>query len=118
MCEHSTCLPTPEEASKLISRGYGARMATYAFSPDRERYRFVGPSIVGCEGGRLLSSTKGGACTFRRDDGRCELHDLNLKPMEGRLAHHSRDWLPVRMEVVARWGRGDFQRLSAEMGAH
>ena len=29
-----------------------------------------------------------GYCTFFRD-GLCELHDLGLKPTEGRLSHHS-----------------------------
>lgn len=60
-----------------------------------------------------------GWCTFRRDDGLCELHDKGLKPTEGTLSHHSirmdnfnpkksiswlvaKEWLPLLKYVTKR----------------
>ena len=101
MCESSTCLPTPDEALALVARGLGHRLATFAFEPDPAKYRCVGPAPAGQEGARDLSHTRSGPCTFYRDGG-CELHDSG-KPLEGRLAHHDRPWLPIRMQVLGEW---------------
>lgn len=114
MCEHSTCLPTPDEARALIRAGHGARLATYAFAPDPSKLRFVGPAVRGSEGGRGLAHTRGGACTFYAD-GKCSLHDAGLKPLEGRLALHDRPWLPVRMHVAATWKGRQFDSVLAAL---
>jgi hypothetical protein len=77
MCEHKACWPTPEEAATLIERGYGDRLV---------KEHFIGH-------GRLRHVLRGrddeGRCTFLTADGLCELHDPGLKPLEGRLAHHT-----------------------------
>lgn len=97
MCEGSTCLPTPQEAAVLVSR-FPGRMAEYVFSKT-----VTAPAPAGREGqGLPLCSTNLGRCTFRSVEG-CELHELGLKPMEGRLAHHDRDTHAVRMSVLATW---------------
>ena len=100
MCEFSTCLPTEAEAQQLIDAGYGDRLATYRW-PDSPR-AVTGPAPKGKEG-QTLATTMSGACTFRLPDGRCELHDLGLKPLEGRLALHNRPWQMVRTEVLRHW---------------
>jgi hypothetical protein len=113
MCAHSVCLPTPEEARILIKRGYGPRLATYQLCPDPTQLVFVGPAPKGKEGARALPDT-GAACTFYTD-GECELHDLGLKPLEGRLAHHDRDPAPIRIHMSTLWRGKTFNSVLAKL---
>lgn len=113
MCEHSTCLPTPAEARELIRRGFADRLATYRFWPQPDKLAFVGPAPAGKEGADL-STTKQGACTFYVN-GLCELHALGLKPLEGRLAHHDRPWLPIREHVAGQWRGMQFVSVKAAL---
>lgn len=109
MCANSTCLPTPNEAQALIEAGYGPRLATYRFWPDRDNMAVIGPAPRGREGSRNLMHTKRG-CTFF--DGRhCELHSQGLKPLEGRLAHHDRPWQPLRLHMIKHWRREMFESV-------
>jgi hypothetical protein len=111
MCQHSTCLPTPEGARALIRAGHGARLATYLLATDAGLRRFVGPAPAGLEGAADVPNTRG-RCTFATDAG-CELHASGLKPLEGQLAHHSRPWLPIRMQVGGEWRGRQFESVSA-----
>lgn len=97
MCEHSTCLPTPDEARALIRAGHGGRLARYEFL---DGSKVIGPAPANHDGSILDMTDRG--CAFYRD-GKCELHDAGLKPTEGRLAHHSRPWRPIRLSVLATW---------------
>lgn len=100
MCQSSVCLPTPAEAVKLIERGYATRLQRYAF----DGRRFVGPKPQSAKHlPKVLHSTRMGRCTFHTSDGRCELHDLGLKPYEGRIASHDRNWVPVRVALMQQW---------------
>lgn len=113
MCAGSTCLPTPAEARALIQAGYGPRLATFKFSPHEDKLRFVGPAPKGGEGARDVNNSRC-ACTFF--DGKdCELHALGLKPLEGRLAHHTRDWLEVREHVASTWRGKQFHSVTAAL---
>jgi hypothetical protein len=113
MCEDSTCMPTPDEARALIRAGYGARLATYQVQPDPERFAWVGPAPAGSEGARGLPDSKRG-CTFHVG-GRCELHNLGLKPWEGRMAHHSRAWQPIRLAAMRSWRGKQFVSVLATL---
>lgn len=110
MCAGSTCLPTPDEARRLIRAGYATRLATYHFAG----LSFVGPAPAGREGALNLTHTRYGACTFFRE-GLCELHDKGLKPLEGRIAHHDRHWLDVRLEVEQHWRGRRFDSVLAAL---
>jgi hypothetical protein len=112
MCASSTCLPTPAEARELVRRGYGSRLATYRFEPDPQKLSFVGPAPAGMEGARDLPHTRTGPCTFFHG-GRCDLHNPGLKPLEGRLAHHTRHWVPVRLHVAEHWRGKQFESVCA-----
>lgn len=115
MCQTSTCLPTPEQVHALVRRGLGARLATFAFAPDPERYRCIGPAPAGQEGSRGLSHTRAGPCTFFKS-GHCELHE-DGKPLEGQLARHDRPWLPIRLHVLEQWTRSAFDSARAALDA-
>ncbi len=112
MCNSSTCLPTPQEARELVRRGYGPRLATYRFMPDPARLAVLGPAPRGQEGAQDLPHTQAGPCTFFQD-GLCELHALRLKPLEGRLAHHSIPWQPVRLHLLSHWKGRQFDSVAS-----
>lgn len=80
---HTPCLGTPEDIMKLIEAGYGCRLASTMW---------VAGMIMGVTDRpvEMIQAIKEptGFCTFFHD-GKCELHDLGLKPTEGKLSHHS-----------------------------
>jgi len=82
MCQ-TPCLGTPEDMLKIVEAGYVDRIALSAW--------WVGALAGVYPGGiDLFAPLQGenGWCTFYKD-GLCELHELGLKPTEGKLAHHS-----------------------------
>lgn len=85
MCR-APCCGTPGDIKKLIEAGYAKRLMLddLPSGPD-----MIKPALKGSEGEEApweVSSEKG--CTFWKK-GKCELHDLNLKPTQGKLVHHS-----------------------------
>lgn len=68
------CKGTPEDIKKLIDAGYGDRLM---------QVNVFGIDIITPKYDEDKKS-----CTFFTN-GLCELHDLELKPTEGKLSHHS-----------------------------
>ena len=78
------CLGTPNDILKLIEAGYGSRLKPTMWCVGMVLGKLTYPIPM------IQAVTEdNGWCTFRREDGLCELHDLGLKPTEGRLSHHS-----------------------------
>lgn len=83
MCHRTPCLGTPEEMLAIKNAGFGDRLIviriydTFMLSPDsiESRDRFNYWQIEG-------------RCKFLTSKGLCQLHDLGLKPIEGRAAIH------------------------------
>lgn len=113
MCAHSTCLPTPDEARALIRAGHAGKLAVYRFNGPDDAHAYIAPAIVGRES-EVLPRTNLGPCVFFAG-GLCELHDAGLKPLEGRLAHHTRDWKAVRIEVMKTWRGKRFASVCAQL---
>ena len=89
-CKTYACLPTPQEAEALIAAGYGDRMMLDTRPSDSEpkiRILTLLPAMKGFE--RRISPMQLGAsdCVFLKNE-RCILHDLGLKPFEGRFQQH------------------------------
>lgn len=85
MC-HAPCCGTPEDMQKLIDAGYAKRLMLDDLpgGPD-----CIKPALKGYEGIQSpwdVASREG--CTFWKD-GKCELHSLGLKPIQGKLSHHA-----------------------------
>ena len=76
------CLGTPQDIMRLIDAGYADKLMPTQW-------------LVGMVVGKLnfpipmvqAIQTDKGWCIFHKD-GLCELHNLSLKPTEGRLSHH------------------------------
>lgn len=77
------CLGTPEDILRLINAGYKERLAITHWWVGISRGKLNFPVIM-----IQARQEENGNCTFYHD-GLCELHDLGLKPTEGRLSHHS-----------------------------
>ena len=79
---HTPCLGTPEDILKLIEAGYEDRLSPTLWA--------VG-MLMGLTDKpiKMIQARQedNGWCTFYHN-GLCELHDLGLKPTEGRLSHH------------------------------
>ena len=94
------CLGTPDDILRLIEAGYRSRLVPTLWG-------------VGLVMGRLPYAVPmvqairedNGFCTFYHN-GLCELHDLGLKPTEGRLSHHHDGELQVRQVPLVECGQG------------
>jgi hypothetical protein len=85
MC-HAPCCGTPDDIEKLMNAGYGNRLMYDNLEGGETMLK---PALKGYEGIRSPWETSNEeGCTFWKE-GKCELHDLGLKPSQGKLAHHS-----------------------------
>lgn len=85
MCRRRPCWPTPFDAEKIIAAGMADRLMLdwwYDNAQDTTVYVLT-PAISGRERGQSPAIPTG-ACTFLNQSGLCDLHDLGLKPTEGR----------------------------------
>ena len=83
-CRVSPCLGTPQDIIKLIKAGYKDRLAVTDWLTGFIMKAEPGPVVML----QAIYDEKKKACTFF-NNGLCELHDLGLKPTEGKLSHHS-----------------------------
>jgi hypothetical protein len=108
MCMTSPCFPTPQEVEVLIEEGFGDQLAPTMFINihDGKKYSLIAPigieTVHDIDGIKVKLPT----CTFFNDK-KCQLHNLCLKPLEGRLANHNNteeDSLNLRLHVLESWG--------------
>lgn len=86
MCEGRPCWGTPAEIQKIIDAGHGNRlMLDWWENASADEIRIVAPAIVGYEG-KKAPYWPMGRCAFLNEKSLCDLHDLGLKPLEGRAA--------------------------------
>lgn len=86
MC-HVPCTGTPDDIQNLIDAGYGDRLCCDDFPGDMEK--FIKPALKGYEAKEPPFETMTfEGCTFWKN-GKCELHDKGLKPLQGKIAHHN-----------------------------
>lgn len=76
------CIGTPQDILRLIDAGYGSRLTVWTWP-----FGLVW-GLIDFEVTMIQPKEENGFCTFFHD-GLCELHDLGLKPTEGRLSHHT-----------------------------
>src|SRR5580658_5289718 len=105
MCKRP-CWGTPEDIEKLIEAGHGGKlMLDYYFNSPRENDHttfLLAPALKGYEGkcAPYVPHTEAG-CTFWKY-GKCVLHNNKLKPLGGKLAHHSQNNM-INEQVMSTW---------------
>lgn len=115
MCLSSPCFPTPEEVIRLQKLGFGSDlMFTMFMNPETfEIYSLVAPKSTEFMDGIINQ------CTFHTKDGLCELHELGLKPTEGRLANHNQPHsatVTLRVAICETWKGEIAEKLLVEYG--
>jgi|688.fasta_scaffold355883_3 hypothetical protein len=83
MCKTTPCLGTPEDISKIMLAGYGDKLAMTNWGTGM----VVGTNDTFVEMIQPCMTPSG--CAYLDEKGLCTLHDLGLKPTEGKLANHS-----------------------------
>ena len=96
MC-HRPCWPTAEEVASLVAEGFADRLMAdwWEESLDDGGITWViTPAVKSLEGKQSPRHIKDKTptCTFQTDEGLCELHELGLKPLEGRVSSCQHDY--------------------------
>jgi hypothetical protein len=81
MCRTECCIGTPEDIVKIAEAGYvdNLSISQYAvgvYYGELPMIQMIQPKFLRDKG----------RCSFLNDDGLCMLHDIGLKPTEGKLA--------------------------------
>lgn len=96
MCHHVPCLGTVDDIEKIMDAGLsGSLMLDYwvgkpsymdedRSNPFEEDIMYLVPAIKGKEG-QKAPFARHGTCTLLMNN-MCSIHDLNLKPVQGRMA--------------------------------
>jgi hypothetical protein len=120
MCQRRPCWPTPLDAQRLIAAGYADRlMIDWWFDRAQNKTVYVlTPAIAGRESGESPAHPAG-RCTFLNENNLCQLHDLDLKPTEGRIALcHDRSPTDLHERMGQTWdgddGRSVIDRWEAD----
>lgn len=95
MCK-TPCIGTPDEIMKIAQAGFGDRLAMSTWAAGM----ILGTHEKPVDLIAPLYDKRKGACSFFKD-GLCELHDLGLKPKEGRYASCKEDPIKSRDELLA-----------------
>lgn len=103
MCKKAACIGTPDDMMKLIDAGYTDRLDLYNWAGAIKHGIPIVENVV-----IPIFDKEKGCCTFFTEDGKCELHDLGLKPLEGKLADCKRteiaaDKIPPAIMVAWSW---------------
>ena len=109
MCESRPCWGTPEEARKIIEAGFADKMMHDYWVGDNIDGGDI-PVICGAtpgKEGQMAGLFPDGKCSLLDKNNRCILHDLNLKPIEGRKASCQRNLPKQFHEEVAMLWRGE-----------
>lgn len=81
-CLRAPCLGTPQDIWMLIEAGYKDKLAVTMWGVGM----IIGALSYSIPMIQIVETPAG--CVFF-ENGLCQLHDLGLKPTEGRLSHHS-----------------------------
>lgn len=86
MCRRCPCLGTPQDILAIAKAGYQDKLRPTVWGVLSNLYH-KNYDIYMIQ----LDQNSDGCCMF--EDGKCKLHDLGLKPTEGRLSVHG--WIPL-----------------------
>lgn len=98
MCKTCPCIGTPIEIAKIVNAGFKDKVGSTIWMSGmvvgiyHKPVRMVQPLMI-----------EGHGCAFLKEGNLCELHDLGLKPIEGRMATHTNtDTQKTEMKLLLR----------------
>lgn len=119
------CWPTPTEVQRLVAAGYGPQLMLAWWERPHSRRGTVlvlCPAVPGHEGFYApgpedwdhYEATR--CCIMQTPDGLCQLHDVALKPLEGRLATGCVPYQGVRVRraIAALWDTPQGQQVVSD----
>jgi hypothetical protein len=112
MCKRA-CWPTPEEAWKLLSEGYGDRLMMDLWELPLGTIYILCPAEKGHEK-KVLHWPSWSGCVMQQN-GLCTLHDKGMKPLEGRLALCSKLRATLTIDEQEEYRKSDGHRHVAMM---
>ena len=100
MCLKAPCLPTPDDVLKISLAGHSDKLCITIWAAGL----FEGFYPKAIKVVAPIMTPKG--CSFLTSDFKCQLHDLNLKPLGGRLAMHTntaKDTQDIETFIAEQW---------------
>ena len=101
MCQTRPCWPTPQESKKLIENGFLNKLMLDWWVGNNENIFVVSPAIKGYES-KDAPYLPTGVCTFLENN-LCKLHDLKLKPSEGRMSGCNKNVSSLHKDIAMLW---------------
>lgn len=111
MCQ-IPCAGSFEDIKKIIEHGFEKKLMLGTYYRLNGDIAFLLPAYKGaeCTKAKLMIGNK--PCIFQAKNGLCKLHDLGLKPTEGKLALHDRaNPRNTRYHLVETWLSHDAKEL-------
>lgn len=114
-CKSRPCWPMPEDAKKLVEQGFGYALMLDWWSDEDENPSHIiyllCPAVAGYAKAQSPFIPEG-RCVFLDEKDLCMLHDLGLKPYEGRKSMHDDGRGSDRHKNIARsWDNDDALNL-------
>lgn len=98
ICRTAPCIGTREDILKLVKSGYGNRLFPTVLAAPIVLTMFGKPVSI------VASKFENGKCTFLTEENKCELHDIGLKPTEGKITIHSEPTdINVFKQIIETW---------------
>lgn len=97
MCHGNACIGTPAEMMRILLAGHGSKLRNTLYTAGTN-YGY--PPVIMVMPGYDYTLQR---CMFLTDDNLCELHDLGLKPMEGRFAACPEKYKKSIVPVAYQW---------------
>jgi len=116
MCKRASCLGTPSDILAIAEAGFADCLTPVTLAAGlKDNIPMVDLVIM------PDFEKEKGACTFF-NDGKCELHDKGLKPLEGRLAEckkkfYKADQMPHEYLIAHSWNNPRNQPIIAKIDA-
>ena len=111
MCKKSPCWGTPDEIRRIMDAGFSDKLTLHVSAPSQSGpYTFmVQPKTIGS---RLTNQNwPDGQCEFLDANDRCALHDMGMKPLQGRVALHGKDARGLRGYIADLWRAEEAQQV-------
>jgi len=106
MCRQTPCIGTPQDILKLVNAGFVDKLEPTILDSIASQNNLPDIFMV-----QPKFDEQRGCCSFFTDDALCSLHDLELKPTEGKLATHNvqhadmENIFPLPWLVAATWAQ-------------